>query len=478
MEKTSSVGVEVTDLDPTALLSELAGAEVADRAVQLEKLRLAHQWCVLHPATEDTGTATWGHARIPGLSDCDLSLGGEGTPAVAPFAAEPFGAALGVSTQAAMGLLADALDLRHRLPLLWARVESLAVAPWKARRVAAETRALPREAAGWVDAELAGRVDGFGLPTIERLVAHAAARFAPEEQAAEEQTGKDGWHVTLTHPAPGAYAGTSWLEAAGPTADLTAFHALVRAEAQALGRLGDTDTLGQRQAKALGVIAARQATLDLTTSTAPVPRPPTTTTLYLHLSAADLATSLSGADPVVGEVEKLGPATAELIRTWLADTNAVIRPVLDLARDRAVDAHDPPHWLREQVIVRDRHCVFPWCGRDARGCDLDHITPYDPPEQGGPPGQTRPSNLAPLCRRHHRAKTFGGWSYRRQRDGTYTWTSPHGTTYTVGPDGTSATGPPPQPRGFETVATRPPQAAGVAAPQQPAGTRPAHVLTG
>ena len=95
--------------------------------------------------------------------------------------------------------------------------------------------------------------------------------------------------------------------------------------------------------------------------------------------------------------------------------------------------------MREQVILRDRHCVFPWCGRDARISDLDHTIPYVPPDEGGPPGQTNPQNLAPLCRRHHRAKTFTGWTYHRARDGTHTWTSPHGHTWTVGPDGTTRT---------------------------------------
>ena len=52
-------------------------------------------------------------------------------------------------------------------------------------------------------------------------------------------------------------------------------------------------------------------------------------------------------------------------------------------------------------------------------------------DDGGPPGQTRPDNLAPLCRRHHRAKTHFGWSYVRNRDGTYTWTGPRGHRYTV-----------------------------------------------
>ena len=441
MEPRSSTAAEVDDLDQTLLLAELAEAEVADRTAQRRKLELAHQWCVLHPATDETGIATWGHAQIPGLTDCDLSLGGEGTPEVAPFTAEPFGAALGVSTQSAMGLLADALDLHHRLPQLWSRVKALEVAPWKARRVATETRSLPLAAARWVDAELAHRLDGFGVPTIERLVAHAVATFTPLEQAEKERAGTESWHVTLTHPAPGSFGGTSWLDAAGPTGDLTAFHDLVCAEARILGRLGDTGSYDQRKARALGVIAARQATLDLTGSGAgpSTPRSPVATKLYVHLSLADMATHLATGEPVVGDVEKLGPASADLIRQWLADSRATIRPVLDLTRDDAVDAHDPPAWMRETVVLRDRRCVFPWCARDARSCDLDHIDPYD---DTGPPGQTRPSNLAALCRRHHRAKTFGGWTYRRQRDGSYTWRSPAGATYAVGPDGTRATGPP------------------------------------
>ena len=48
-----------------------------------------------------------------------------------------------------------------------------------------------------------------------------------------------------------------------------------------------------------------------------MPRRPVQTNLYVHVSLADLATHVSG-EPAVGEVEKLGPATLDLIRTWLA----------------------------------------------------------------------------------------------------------------------------------------------------------------
>jgi hypothetical protein len=93
--------------------------------------------------------------------------------------------------------------------------------------------------------------------------------------------------------------------------------------------------------------------------------------------------------------------------------------------------------MRETVILRDGHCVFPWCQVDARSCDLDHIEPYVSPDDGGPPGQTAPSKLACLCRRHHRAKTARRWRYSRNRDGTYTWHGPHRHTYLVTPFGTT-----------------------------------------
>src|SRR6478735_2869004 len=197
MEAVSAAAIEVEDLDKSGLLEAASEAERQDRLVQHRKLRIAYEWCVRHPATAESGTATWGDAGLPGLGDCDASLGGDGTPGVAPFVAEELGAAMGVSTQSAMGLMADALDLRHRFPRLWAKVEGLAVAPWKTRRVAADTRSLPFEGALWVDEQLATRGDGFGLPTIERLVALAAARFAPEEQAQKEHAVGSGYHVTL-----------------------------------------------------------------------------------------------------------------------------------------------------------------------------------------------------------------------------------------------------------------------------------------
>ena len=50
--------------------------------------------------------------------------------------------------------------------------------------------------------------------------------------------------------------------------------------------------------------------------------------------------------------------------------------------------------MADEVRLRDGWCVFPWCRRPARQCDLDK-EPLEDPGDGGPPGQTSPSRLAP-----------------------------------------------------------------------------------
>ncbi len=129
--------------------------------------------------------------------------------------------------------------------------------------------------------------------------------------------------------------------------------------------------------------------------------------LYVHLTPADLdATSRRHRCCVDREARRRHHPAAHrlahpLRRSRRQDHPAPgPRPQLRLA----VDQHDPPEAMRETVVLRDAHCVFPGCRRDSRACDLDHITEYLPMEDGGPPGQTRPGNLAPLCRTHHRVE--------------------------------------------------------------------------
>ena len=208
-----------------------------------------------------------------------------------------------------------------------------------------------------------------------------------------------------------------------------------------LRKLGDTEDLEVRRARAVGILADPQHALDLLSgrdSAAPTHGARAgAANLYVHLTPADLAADLDERTGAAS-IERLGAATTQLLTNWLtrfaaAGTKITLRPVLDLDSDRAVDQHDPPDAMRETVMLRDAHCVFPGCRRDSRICDLDHITEYLPMEDGGPPAQTRPANLAPLCRTHHRVKTHTTWHYKRLHNGSYEWTAPTGHQHRVTP---------------------------------------------
>lgn len=88
----------------------------------------------------------------------------------------------------------------------------------------------------------------------------------------------------------------------------------------------------------------------------------------------------------------------------------------------------PPPRLREYIAARDVTCRSPVCGQPAWRADLDHTIPYD---QGG---RTCRCNLGGGCRRHHQLKQHPRWKLEQTKPGVFTWTTPAGRTYTVGPD--------------------------------------------
>ena len=208
--------VVVEDLDADWLLALVEESEVQSRTAERRKLRYAYQWCVLNPALEAGDAATWGD--LGGRErDCDVRIGGDGTPDVAAFAAEPFAAALGISTRAGMVLLADAVDLVHRLPRAQALVESLKVAPWRARKLAQATRGLSKEAAAYVDRELAPVLDSCGPTRIDRVVEEAQASSTPptrpRKKTPSAPAGGSGW---CTDPPAGSPAPPGWRSPATP----------------------------------------------------------------------------------------------------------------------------------------------------------------------------------------------------------------------------------------------------------------------
>jgi len=172
---------EVEDLDADTLLRIVRSDVVAEeRVAARRKLRMASRWCRLN---------VHGVGVREGMEGTGLHIAGAGTPWLRAGAAEELAGALGVRVNTAQALLADVLDLEHRLPRIRDRVEELRVDAWRARRVAVLTRELPRAAAAWVDAQLAGRLHRVGMGTVESVVLAALATWCPDLLAERERRG-------------------------------------------------------------------------------------------------------------------------------------------------------------------------------------------------------------------------------------------------------------------------------------------------
>ena len=115
------------------------------------------------------------------------------------------------------------------------------------------------------------------------------------------------------------------------------------------------------------------------------------------------------------------------VNGWLAGIAVSRLETGDCRHLRESPSYRPPPRLRHLVTIRQPTCSFPGCRRPAIRCDEDHTLPYD---QGG---RTCECNLAPLCRRHHRAKQARGLQLTQPEPGTMVWITPSGRSYATGP---------------------------------------------
>ncbi|MCD6638637.1 MAG: HNH endonuclease [Nocardioides sp.] len=389
-----------------------------------------------------------------------LPISGAGCPLVSEYAVAELGAVLGESTASAKRLVGHALELRHRLPRLWAQTLAGRVPAWRARLVAAETisRDLTVEAAAWVDAQVAAVAGRVGSAAVERLVDEAATRHGlPDRPLADPMLLRVDLDDTGLEP------GTMTMSATLSTADaLDLDHALTQG-AKELKALGSEDDLDTRRAHALGHLARHQTALalfrdehpDTAHSQPSQPDPdvklPAARELVLNMHFDAAMSPAAGTDnEATLQVDRLGRlekghrlALLEHVQAWCGDshTKVSIRPVIDLNTQLTAPGYAIPDRIRDHVITRDRTCRFPWCTQPARRCDLDHVVPYDhqAEAEGRPqPGPTSAANLIPLCRRHHRLKTHTGWRVAMPEPGRVTWTSPHGHQFQVDQHGTTA----------------------------------------
>lgn len=485
---------DVADLDKDATLAAVEGNEHGLIEGELRRLLLAAHWADLHPgdAVDPDG--------LPGR-ERPIRPGGDGTPEIADFCPAELGCSLKLSAGSTRTLIADALDLRHRLPCSWAAVLAGQGPVYEARHIAKATRHLSVEQAGQVDVRVAPAIGTLPWGRLQALLdgliydADPEGADAAAERAARERFVRLG-RVT-EH-------GMRLIVARITAGDAAWGDAVITRLAEVLRRDGDFASVDIRRSKALGILITQPAEAlrllnahqddddDPAQSPQPDPLPevddqPEGATGNGPAGNADLAlrqaqgtdgSQSQGAeggsrslrigpppfDPAkarpravvyvhvseealragrgVIRVEDIGPVLLTRLGQVLGDRCQIqLKPVIDLNdRPAPVDCYEIPARIAEQVRLRQPFDVFPYATGGSRRTDLDHTLRYLSMNKGGPPGQTGVGTLGPHVRYHHRVKTHGGWNVRQPEPGTWVWRTPHGRIFLVNSSGTHPLG--------------------------------------
>jgi hypothetical protein len=440
-------------------LEAVASAVAVRRRAEVDEVELAVGWAVRH-----------GHPRDD--RDPMVTPGGDGTPVVREYALPELAMVRGEHTLRTRNLVADGLDLHHRLPLTWAKVKAGRGEVWVARRVASMSRALAADVVGVVDRAVAQVVGRHAPSTVLEVAAAKVIEADPEAHAMRREEERRRRYVTLSkadefgyrHVIAKVTAGdAAWVDAmVDRVADILALdhghdHNRDQLRSLAFGWLARpldllkllVDHTGQasrhdepaepaepgESRRPVWLPAHAEATIGrlASMSTRQLAALRGRGVVFVHLSDRSLL-----AQAGVARVEGQGPFLVQALAELLGHADVALKPVIDHRVRHRADAYEHPEGLKDRVWTMTGGDVFPFSPRTATrdGVDFDHATPYRPPEAGGPPGQTGDHNSGPLRRRHHRWKTFGGYRCRQAGPGRHLWQTPYGICYLRDGEGT------------------------------------------
>lgn len=360
----------------------------------------------------------------------------------AACAGDEIGLALRIAGRTADCRIDTSVELCERMPAAVRAMRAGGLTLAKARVLLEETANLDAAAAAAVADQLLGAAPEMtpgGLRRrARRLVVGVDADAAAKRRAAAER----GRRVRLYPDADGMATICAHLGAPDAVAIFSRIDQIARAGKAA----GDARTLDQLRADALVDIlygGAGPAGRPLVQMLLPADRVRAGRTGADRTSADRTGADGAGADrtganrtsadaageTAPAELVGYGPIDDDLALALAATaswqrllTDPVTGQVIDVGRTR----YRPPASLADLVRARDRCCSFPGCLVPAARCDIDHRHRWT---DGG---ETAAANLSPLCGRHHDTKDGDhGWTCRTEPDGTTTWTTPTGRTYTL-----------------------------------------------
>jgi hypothetical protein len=161
------------------------------------------------------------------------------------------------------------------------------------------------------------------------------------------------------------------------------------------------------------------------------PGAPTHHGMPIRVQLVTYPSTVLGHDEHPVEIPGVGFIPAPAMRWALAD-GAEIQKLLVEKRTGYLRAVDPTVYhvapqLADVLISRYVTSAAPHSNVSAAGCDMEHNIPH-------PAGPSDEHNLTPVCRRWHRAKTHGDWTYTKDPDtAIITWRSPTGLRVEIDP---------------------------------------------
>ena len=253
----SGVGLPAVGTARLAGLIEQNHNELMARECRM--LQLACAWADAHYL--DSGSEDY-----QPLIQRACAWGGEGTPEVSEYCAAELGALQGTGMAAARALIADALDLRYRLPRLWIGVDR-----WRAGLASPQDRrtnpTLSWEACADVDHALSDFVGMMPWPRFVKILSATileADPAQPAERAERARTTQDVFSFDSED-------GLKTIVAKAAAGDAIWFLATVNRIAEILTARGDTDPIGARRARAIGILAQPAEVLRLLSEHQPIP---------------------------------------------------------------------------------------------------------------------------------------------------------------------------------------------------------------
>ncbi|MDO5067720.1 MAG: DUF222 domain-containing protein [Propionibacteriaceae bacterium] len=335
---------------------------------------------------------------------------------VGQFLALEVGAILGVSPRAAICRIADVIAVRDRFPFLWRTFLVGDLRWWQItdaiHRPGVSTLSL--EGARWLDHQLSIAMRTSSWQQVRGRIAGWVLQADPVAAAEREAAARQSRFVWVDRIDNGHCSLYGRL-AARDAVDFD--HALASVAATIPTEAG---TLDQRRAAAVGVLARQAVGQDTLPEV----------TLVVHIDADDPALSGENESCGVAEIERWGSLLTTQLPEFLADSKVTVRPVIDPWRISPQNRHDPSVALWTAVTALMPVDMFPYGSISSRRCDIDHTIPHtNSPDDGV--GLTRWGNLAPLSRRAHLGKTFGGWQMTQPAPGVIHWRSPAGFEYLV-----------------------------------------------